>query len=174
MGVVKNLVVQVGGFIIPSHFVMLEIDYAEEISLIPDWPSLATTQANINATKRTITLKVDGKKVEFDLYGIATTLLMAYDQTMFPCWLDGLVHEAKAVIFSPMSKDEMDTKEMVDHQEEKRAVPSKTKNEEAAINPFITRSDAQEAAWQQEDLTHVIQGGLDHYTEVPQEKCRKV
>lgn len=43
MGVVENLVVQVGKFIIPAIFVILEIGYTKDVPLILSHPFLETT-----------------------------------------------------------------------------------------------------------------------------------
>lgn len=62
MGIVENLVVQLRIFIIPTYFVVLEMDNASEILLIIWWLFLDMTQVNINIANVTMTLAVERKK----------------------------------------------------------------------------------------------------------------
>lgn len=64
-------------------FFMLEMEHAGKILIILGWPFLAAIKENINIANGTITLMVDEKEVEFSLHGIATTPLVADDQTYF-------------------------------------------------------------------------------------------
>lgn len=71
LGVVENLVVQSGNFIIFVDFVVLEIDNGDEIPLILDTSFLVMTQANANIANVTMNLIVEGKEMEFEIHEIA-------------------------------------------------------------------------------------------------------
>lgn len=89
LGIIKDLVVQVGEFVVPADFVVLEMDHTGEAPLILGRPFLATMQVDINVANETMTLNADGNEVKFDLYGIVIAPLAADDQTCFE-WMQSI------------------------------------------------------------------------------------
>ncbi|XP_074559935.1 uncharacterized protein LOC141815980 [Curcuma longa] len=66
-GLVEDVPVEVGGFTIPTDFVVLDIDEDPAIPIILGRSFLATSGANIDVKNRKLSLEVGGKKIEFNL-----------------------------------------------------------------------------------------------------------
>ncbi|XP_074556581.1 uncharacterized protein LOC141812495 [Curcuma longa] len=66
-GLVEDVPVQVGGFTIPTDFVVLDMDEDPNIPIILGRPFLATAGANIDVKNRKLSLEVGGKKITFSL-----------------------------------------------------------------------------------------------------------
>ncbi|XP_074572726.1 uncharacterized protein LOC141829209 [Curcuma longa] len=66
-GLVEDVPVEVGGFTIPTDFVVLDMDEDPSIPIILGRPFLATAGANIDVKNRKLSLEVGGKKITFSL-----------------------------------------------------------------------------------------------------------
>ena len=69
-GVVEDVLVKVGEFLLPVDFVIIDADEDSRIPLILGRPFLATGKAKIKVAKGTISLKVNGKKAVFKIFDI--------------------------------------------------------------------------------------------------------
>ncbi|XP_074556457.1 uncharacterized protein LOC141812313 [Curcuma longa] len=67
MGIVEDVPVEVGGFIIPTDFVVLDIEEDPSIPIILGRSFLATSGATIDVKNHKLSLDVGGKKVDFNL-----------------------------------------------------------------------------------------------------------
>jgi len=65
MGILEDVPVQVGKFIIPSDFIVLDIDENFQAPLTLGRPFLATTGAMIDVQAGTISFQLCGKRVDF-------------------------------------------------------------------------------------------------------------
>ncbi|XP_057418516.1 uncharacterized protein LOC130712714 [Lotus japonicus] len=69
-GVVEDVLVRVGEFEFPVYFVIIDVDEDSKIPLIFGRPFLATSQANINVGKETVSLRVADEKITFTIYDL--------------------------------------------------------------------------------------------------------
>src|ERR1044072_2913059 len=69
-GVVEDVLVKVGEFILPADFVVIDVNEDSKIPLILGRPFMATSNAKIKVAKGTISLKVNGKKAMFKIFDI--------------------------------------------------------------------------------------------------------
>ncbi|XP_074574654.1 uncharacterized protein LOC141831126 [Curcuma longa] len=66
-GLVEDVPVEVGGFTIPTDFVVLDMEEDPNIPIILGRSFLATSGANIDVKNRKLSLEVGGKKITFNL-----------------------------------------------------------------------------------------------------------
>ncbi|KAL0289638.1 UNVERIFIED_CONTAM: hypothetical protein Sangu_2609100 [Sesamum angustifolium] len=67
-GIVENVLVKVGKFIIPIDFIVLDVEEDKNMSLILGRPFLATSRALIDVQKGQLTLRVNDEHVVFNVF----------------------------------------------------------------------------------------------------------
>ncbi|XP_042472281.1 uncharacterized protein LOC122054934 [Zingiber officinale] len=67
MGIVEDIPVEVGGCIVPTDFIILDMEEDPKISIILGRPFLATAGAIINVKSHRLSLEIGKEKIEFDL-----------------------------------------------------------------------------------------------------------
>ena len=70
LGILENVPTKVGKFVIPTDFIVLEMEEDLEISILFGRPFLMTAGAIIDVRRGNITLKVDNDNMEFDVFNI--------------------------------------------------------------------------------------------------------
>ena len=70
LGILENVPTKVGKFVIPTDFVVLEMEEDLEIPILFGRPFLMTARAIIDMKKGKITLEVDNEHMEFDVHKI--------------------------------------------------------------------------------------------------------
>ena len=70
LGILENVQTKVGKFVIPADFVVLEIEEDLEIPILFGRPFFMTAGSIIDMRKEKITLEVDNKNMEFDVFKI--------------------------------------------------------------------------------------------------------
>ena len=70
LGILENVPTKVGKFVIPTNFVVLEIEEDLEIPILFGRPFFMTAEAIIDMKKGNITLEVDNEHMEFDVHKI--------------------------------------------------------------------------------------------------------
>ncbi|GJY66204.1 Myb/SANT-like domain-containing protein [Tanacetum coccineum] len=74
-GIAKNVLVRIGKFIFPIHFIILDIPEDEDVLLILKRPFLSTAHSKIDVFKRKITIRVGEEKLVFKSVKPATSLI---------------------------------------------------------------------------------------------------
>ncbi|XP_042465683.1 uncharacterized protein LOC122048149 [Zingiber officinale] len=67
MRIVEDMPVEVGGCVIPTDFIILDIEEDPKISIILGRPFFATAGALIDVKSYKLSLEIDKEKIEFDL-----------------------------------------------------------------------------------------------------------
>ncbi|XP_042386588.1 uncharacterized protein LOC121978289 [Zingiber officinale] len=67
MGIVEDIPVEVGGCIVPTDFIILDMEEDSKIPIILRRPFLATAGAIIDVKSHRLSLEIDKEKIEFDL-----------------------------------------------------------------------------------------------------------
>ncbi|XP_010244714.1 PREDICTED: uncharacterized protein LOC104588472 [Nelumbo nucifera] len=67
-GIVEDVLVKVGNFIIPTDFIMLDMEEDRSMPLILGRPFLATGNALIDVQKGQLTLRINGEEVIFNVF----------------------------------------------------------------------------------------------------------
>ncbi|XP_019051983.1 PREDICTED: uncharacterized protein LOC109114184 [Nelumbo nucifera] len=67
-GVVEDVLVKVGNFIIPADFIVLDMEEDRTMPLILGRPFLATGNALIDVQKGLLTLRINGEEVVFNVF----------------------------------------------------------------------------------------------------------
>ncbi|XP_010248094.1 PREDICTED: uncharacterized protein LOC104591021 [Nelumbo nucifera] len=67
-GIVEDVLVKVGNFIIPTDFIVLDIEEYRTMPLILGRPFLATGNALIDVQKGLLTLRINGEEVVFNVF----------------------------------------------------------------------------------------------------------
>ena len=64
-GIIENVIVKVGKFILPTDFVILDMEEDDSVPIILDRPFLATGKVQINVQEGELKLRVQGDEVTF-------------------------------------------------------------------------------------------------------------
>ena len=67
-GIIENVLVKVGKFILPSNFVILDMEEDDTVPIILSPPFLSTGKAQINMQEGELKLKVQGDEVTFHVF----------------------------------------------------------------------------------------------------------
>ena len=67
MGIVEDVPVEVGGCIIPTNFIILDMEENPKIPIILRRSFLATVGALIDVKSHKLSLEIDKERIEFDL-----------------------------------------------------------------------------------------------------------
>ncbi|XP_042400966.1 uncharacterized protein LOC121990997 [Zingiber officinale] len=67
MGIVEDVLVEIGGCIVPIDFVVLDMEEDPKIPIILGRPFLATAGALIDVKRHKLSLEIDKERLEFDL-----------------------------------------------------------------------------------------------------------
>ncbi|RWR73276.1 hypothetical protein CKAN_00154200 [Cinnamomum micranthum f. kanehirae] len=70
-GILEDILIKVGEFILPANFVILDMESVSlphHLSIILGRPFMATAGSKIDVQKGTIEMKVDGQKIEFKVF----------------------------------------------------------------------------------------------------------
>ena len=71
-GIIEDVLIKVGKFIVPIDFVVLDMEKNEKVPLILRRPFLATSRALIDVKSRELTFRVRDDKVQLSIYKKAT------------------------------------------------------------------------------------------------------
>ena len=67
-GIIENVLVKVGKFVLPADFVILDIEEDDSVPIILGRPFLATGKAQINVQEGELKLRVQGDEVTFHVF----------------------------------------------------------------------------------------------------------
>ena len=67
-GIVENVLVKVGKFVIPADFVILDMEEDDSFPIILGRPFLATGKAQINVQEGELKLRVQGDEITFHVF----------------------------------------------------------------------------------------------------------
>ncbi|XP_016496839.1 uncharacterized protein LOC107815733 [Nicotiana tabacum] len=94
-GIIEDVLVRVGKFILPVDFIVLDYEVDEEVPIILGRPFLATGGAIIDVREGKLKMRVDDEEITFNVY-MALKLPMHYDHL---CMIS--VEESKGIKQSP-------------------------------------------------------------------------
>lgn len=80
-GIIKDVLIKFGKFIIPADFVVLDIEEDKNVPIILGRPFLAIGDAIIEVQKRILTLRVDEEEFKFNIFRS-----MKYPKKADSCW----------------------------------------------------------------------------------------
>ena len=67
-GIIENVLVKVGKFVLPADFVILDMEEDDSVPIILGIPFLATGKAQINVQEGELKLRVQGDKITFHVF----------------------------------------------------------------------------------------------------------
>nr|XP_009778092.1 PREDICTED: uncharacterized protein LOC104227533 [Nicotiana sylvestris]XP_016436376.1 PREDICTED: uncharacterized protein LOC107762530 [Nicotiana tabacum] len=67
-GIIEDMLVEVGKFILPANFIVLDYEADEEVPIILGRPFLATSGALIDVTKGKLNMRVGNEEITFNVY----------------------------------------------------------------------------------------------------------
>ena len=67
-GIIENVLVKVGKFVLPADFVILDMEEDDSVPIILDRPFLATGKAQINVQEGELKLRVQGDEITFHVF----------------------------------------------------------------------------------------------------------
>ena len=67
-GIIENVLVKVGKFVLPADFVILDMEEDDSVPIILGRPFLATEKAQINAQEGELKLRVQGDEITFHVF----------------------------------------------------------------------------------------------------------
>jgi hypothetical protein len=94
MGVVEDVPVQVGKFFVPGDFVVMEMEEDRDVPIILGRPFLRTARTVFDTYEGTLTMKIEGEEVKFQI-----AEAMKYPDTPYDCHridvIDECVYESQ-------------------------------------------------------------------------------
>ena len=67
-GIIENVLVKVGKFVLPADFVILDMEEDDKVPIILGRPFLATGKAQINVQEGELKLRVQGDEITFHVF----------------------------------------------------------------------------------------------------------
>ena len=67
-GIIENVLVKVGKFVLPAYFIILDMEEDDSIPIILSRPFLATGKAQINVQEGELKLRVQGDEITFHVF----------------------------------------------------------------------------------------------------------
>ena len=67
-GIIENVLVKVGKFVLPTDFVILDMEEDDSVPIILGRPFLATEKAQINVQEGELKLRVQGDEITFHVF----------------------------------------------------------------------------------------------------------
>ena len=68
LGIIENVLVKVGKFVLPSDFVILDMEEDDSVPIILRRPFLATGKSQINVQEGELKLRVQGDEITFQVF----------------------------------------------------------------------------------------------------------